>query len=145
MTPTTYLLDSGILISMLRLDLRAFRLVGHLTERGTLATTSVCAFEVLRGCRSEQQEARTDRLLSGLEIVALDIRAGRTAARIARLNRAVFGSTNTVPDALIAGCSVERAATLVTLNRRQFSDFRYPALEMLVVEQDGADWTAGIA
>ena len=144
MRPTKYLLDSGILIFALRSDLRAFRLITYLTARGVIATSAINAFEVLRGCRSGKQLTSTEHLLSRTEIVPLGIRASRHAAQIALAHPGVFGNTNTVPDALIAGCAVDGGGAVVTLNGRQFRDLRYPGLEVIMVEQDAVDWTAGI-
>jgi hypothetical protein len=56
----------------------------------------------------------------------------------------IFGSGQTTPDALIAGCAVEADSTVVTLNKRQFAGLRFPGLRMVIVEQEGSDWTTGL-
>jgi predicted nucleic acid-binding protein len=145
MSPAKYLVDTGILIYALRSDLRAFRLLNRLTATAPIATSAVCAFEILRGTRSDRQEAATENMISRLEVISLDILAGRHAARIMRTHPGIFGSKETVPDALIAGCAVEGGATLVTLNRRQFERLVYPDLDVLIIEQDAPDWIVSLS
>ena len=121
--------DSDVLIDALRgRDPSASRVLAGLAE-GSLATTSVSAFELLSGARTaEQMQAVTD-LLAGLAILPFDERAGRAAAACRRdleTRRQTIG----MADFLIAGICLSRSAALLTRNRKHFA--RVP--ELLLAE-----------
>jgi predicted nucleic acid-binding protein len=56
----------------------------------------------------------------------------------------IFSSERAVPDAVIAATAMTVPATLVTLNTRQFSQLRIPGLQLMLIDQQAADWTAGL-
>ncbi len=146
-TPTGngYLADSGILVRDLRGDHRASDLLSHLYTSAPLAVSTMTAFEVIRGCRSERQEAQTLGLLQVFDIVDVDFEVARTGAELMRAHPRVLSSTQSVPDALIAATAIVRGLTLITLNRRQFARLKHPDLDLVLLNQDAADWVADVS
>jgi predicted nucleic acid-binding protein len=137
-----HVVDSGILIRSLRGDRRADDLVDTLAESPRLAVSSITAFEVLRGATSTRQESSVNRLVDRFAVLPVTLTTARTAAEIIKTNRGIFGSREIHSDALIAATAVASSMRFVTLNTRQFSQVRYPGLELVLVDQDAEDWRA---
>lgn len=115
----TILLDTTVLIDVLRGRAEVRReLAGLVAEGKLLATSVVNVAEVYAGMRVEE-EARTEAFLSGLEVLpvteAIARRAGKMKAEGARAGR-----TSSLADMLIAATALERAARAMTWNRKDF-------------------------
>lgn len=123
------LADTDVLIDALRgRDPGRIRVATAL-EEGVLVTTSISAFELRSGVRSEAQAAAIADLLHALQILSFDLQAANAAARIRR-ELEPGGQTIGMGDYLIAGIAVSRSLPLLTRNRRHFE--RVPGI--LLVE-----------
>ena len=86
---------------------------------GTIATTAVSAFELLRGARTPAEVELIETLLAALPIFPFDERASR-AASASRRELEAKGQTIGMGDYLIAGICLGRASSLLTRNRKHF-------------------------
>jgi predicted nucleic acid-binding protein len=140
----SYALDTGIVIRILRGDQRAKNLVTRLKSLGRIETSAVVAVEVIRGCKSAQEESEAVVFFGQPDIVSVSYKVAITAGRLMRRWRSIFSSDKAVPDAIIAASAIETSATLVTLNTRQFSRLNVPRLRLLLIDQQARDWAAQI-
>ncbi len=114
-----YLLDTNIVIHVLRGEERCVRLVGRLLEEGhTLATCGIVAAEVYSGMRPKDTRA-TKQLLGSLKWLDMDTEAAEAAGSMRR-DFSAKGITLSLADCLIAAVSMENGATLATENVRDF-------------------------
>ena len=114
-----YLLDTNILIHMLRGEERSVRLVRSLLEAGhTLATCGIVAAEVYSGMRPKDAQA-TKQLLRSLRWFDMDAGVAEGAGFMRR-DFSAKGITLSLADCLIASVSMVNGATLVTENVRDF-------------------------
>lgn len=120
--------DSDILIALLRGDKRATQVMQTLHEAGDeLATTSINMAEVLRGKAASARElAMARRRLRGLTEVPFGPRAAR---RFAQMMNGLDRVGRPVPelDGMIAAATLEAGARLATWNVRHFDAI--PGLE----------------
>lgn len=123
------LADTDVLIDALRGRDPGRARVATALEEGALGTTSISAFELRSGARSEPQAAAIADLLDALQIVPFDREAANAAARIRRELES-SGQTIGMGDYLIAGIAVSRSLPLLTRNRKHFE--RVPGI--LLVE-----------
>jgi predicted nucleic acid-binding protein len=115
----TIVLDTTVLIDLLRGRPAAVGRLGALRQRGDLlATTVVNLEEIARGLRPAEQET-AGRLLSGLRLARLDAEAGMRAGTWRR-EHAERGVTLSQADCLIAAAAVGVGATLATGNPKHF-------------------------
>jgi len=116
---TAHLLDSNILIYVLRGRVPAQKLLRDLAAEGGLYVSVVSRAEILAGMHP-CEEAKTLALLNSLATLAIDVpvadRAGRLMYSLARQGRII-----SFPDALLAATALEHELTLVTNNVRHFA------------------------
>ncbi len=117
--------DTDILIDALRGREPAVGRIGLELKLGSLATTSMNAFELLSGGRSKKERRAVETLLAALPILPVDEAAGRAAAEV-RLELERTGRGIGMADYLIAGVCLARSAMLLTRNRAHFE--RIPGL-----------------
>jgi predicted nucleic acid-binding protein len=113
------LVDSDILIDALRgrepvldrlrTELQSFR----------VATSSISAFELEAGVRSETEQTKVTTLLDALPVVPFDWRAAKAAAK-ARRDLEETGRSINMADYLIAGLALVHGMPLWTRNRAHF-------------------------
>jgi len=139
-----FLLDSGIVVRVLRGDVRAADLVDHLSQRGTVLTSAIVAFEVYRGCRDRADESAARNFFQAYLALAVDGDVALDASRLFRSHSGILSGEKSIPDTLIAATAVVDEAALVTLNTRQFSRIQHPGLDLLLIDQDAADWVAAV-
>ena len=113
------LLDTTVLIDVLRMRRRRPQLLAELIRAGhTLSTSAVNTAEVYAGVRP-QEEAATELFLGALECHAITRAAARRAGTMkrdwSRKNR-----TLTLADTLVAAVALENDCLVVTDNRRHF-------------------------
>lgn len=142
---TSYLLDSGVLIRELRHDERARRLLNHLDHSGGLIASAVTVFEIFRGCRNRFEEDEAHLVFERITPVPQTYACAIAAARLMRGHASVLHGSASVPDAMIAGTAMSYGARFVTLNRRQFSAVQHPDLDLVLLDQDAADWIAAVS
>src|SRR5260370_6472362 len=113
------LLDTSILIDVLRLRNQRREWLAELVRGGhTLSTTTLNVAEIYAGMWSAE-EARTEALLSGLELHELNESSARLAGRL-KNTWARKGHTLTLADTIVAAIPIERACSLLTDNRKDF-------------------------
>lgn len=81
MNPRPFLLDSSVLIQVLRGEPLALRLLRSLSAAGPLLTTAVNVGEIYSGMRPHE-EARTDQLFGALTVVEVTGAMARKPAAI---------------------------------------------------------------
>jgi len=111
--------DSDVLIDALRGREPAAGRIALEIKLGTLASTSVNAFELLSGARTKKEKRAVETLLAALPILPVDEASGRMAADI-RLALERAGQGIGMADYLIAGVCLSRSAMLLTRNRAHF-------------------------
>lgn len=119
MTQMTVLLDTTVLIDVLRNKRNRRALLAELVESGhTLATAAINIGEVYSGMRPEEQ-AQTDVFLNSLECYPLTAATARRAGSL-KFEWAQKGQTLTLADMIVAATSLEHNLTLMTDNRKDF-------------------------
>jgi predicted nucleic acid-binding protein len=119
------LLDTTVLIDVLRQRPVTSRLLSHRRAGDVVGTTAINIEEIVRGLRDEEiQGARL--LFSGLVVVPLGNAEGWRAGAWRR-EYAVKGTTLSQPDCLIAAAALTSDARLVTGNPK---DFPMPEIEV---------------
>jgi predicted nucleic acid-binding protein len=139
-----FLVDTGIIVTDLRGDQRARALLNRLWRSGTVLTSVITAFEVLRGCRTPTERQAASNLFQYVTPAEQTYDAARAGASLVRQYAGIFTGPQTIPDAMIGGVAIASAASLVTLNRRQFGTVPLAGLTVLMIDQNAPDWTAGI-
>jgi predicted nucleic acid-binding protein len=137
-------LDTGIVIRDLRGDGRAAMFLATLGRRYIMCVSAMTIFEVIRGCRSPEQERRAEDTISRLSVLDIDYETSVEAGRLVRANSGVLQSERAAADSLIAASAVVAGAQLATLNTRQFAKVQWPGLGLILIDQDAADWTMSL-
>lgn len=121
-----YLLDSDVIIWILRGKPEAIAAIRNLRSRGTVGCSALSVFEVELGMKRGEED-RTRELLQSLRCYVVD---GQTASRAATWFREYRrkGRTLDFIDLLIAATSLRWNLTLVTYNPK---DFPVPELALL--------------
>lgn len=115
----TVLLDTTVLIDLLRGRPDAVTRLGEVRRRGDLPTTTVVNVEeIARGLRPTEQES-AGRLLAGLGLARLGAAEGMRAGTWRRVH-AERGITLSQADCLIAAAAIGAGATLATGNPKHF-------------------------
>jgi predicted nucleic acid-binding protein len=115
----TLLLDTTVLIDILRGRLDRRRLLAGLVERGDhLATASINVGEVFGGLRPTE-ETGADVFLRTLEVYPLTAALARDAG-VLQYAWARKGKTLSLPDTIVAATALEHGLTLMTDNRKDF-------------------------
>jgi tRNA(fMet)-specific endonuclease VapC len=120
--------DSDVLIDVLRDAAGAAERLAALSLSYDLATTTVSVFEIVRAARSERDEQRFFELIADFEVWPFD-RTAAMAASIAWRETRAAGTPVDTGDLLIAGIALAHEAALITRNRRDFE--RIPDLEVV--------------
>jgi predicted nucleic acid-binding protein len=121
------LADTDVLIDALRGRDPSRARIEEGLERGTLATTTISAFELSSGARSDRQANAIRDLLAAMPLFSFDLESAKAAARI-RLELEGSGRKIGMGDYLIAGIAVSRSVPLLTRNRKHFE--RVPGLQL---------------
>jgi predicted nucleic acid-binding protein len=120
------LLDTSVLIDVLRSRNRRRELLGELVRAGnTLATTVLNIAELYSGMR-RGEETRTEAFLSGLESWHLSGTAARLAGKM-KFEWAQKGRSLSLADTIVAAIAIENQCHLLTDNRK---DFPMPGLKL---------------
>jgi predicted nucleic acid-binding protein len=111
-----FLIDSNILIDVSRGNAGAIKYVDRLTEPWALS--QVTAMELIVGARDKRDLAAIDGFLSQYPVVPLSESIGTGAYRLLKTYAKSQGLH--VFDSLAAATAMEKALTLVTLNRKHY-------------------------
>jgi predicted nucleic acid-binding protein len=113
-----HLLDSDILIWILRGKKEAVDFVGNLLKEEVPAISSLAFYEVWVGARASEEETISE-FLSTFDVISIDQNVAKQAARYNTTYRKK-GITLSVADALIAATSKTADLVLVTMNVKHF-------------------------
>jgi predicted nucleic acid-binding protein len=111
-----FLIDSNVLIDVSRGNAGAIQYVDRLAEPWALS--QVTAMELIVGARDKRDLATIDGFLSLYPVVPLSDSIGTGAYRLLKTYAKSHGLH--VFDSLVAATAMEKALTLVTLNRRHY-------------------------
>jgi len=115
----TLLLDTTVLIDVLRARNNRRLLLAELVEAGhTLTTAAINIGEVYSGMKPSETDA-TEGLLSSLVCYPITATIGRRAGTL-KSKWAQKGQTLTLADMLVAAVALEHQLTLMTDNRKDF-------------------------
>ncbi len=121
------LADSDVLIDCLRGREPSTARVALELKAGSLATSTINAFELLSGVRTPSEREKVERLLAAMTILPFDDASSRHAAEIRRALEAKGKPIGTA-DYLIAGVCLAYSASILTRNRSHFE--RVPKLRI---------------
>ncbi len=121
--------DTDVLIDFLRGTKPMADRIAIELGTNSFGTTTVSAFELRSGARSDRQRRVVDELLAALRVLPLGSAEAETAAAI-RLELEARGEGIGMADYLIAGICVARRAMLLTRNRKRFERVGELALAM---------------
>jgi tRNA(fMet)-specific endonuclease VapC len=113
------LIDSDILIDVLRRTAGTAARLSTYGRSNDLMTTVVNQFEVLRGAASPLERERITALLNDFALIELD-EAGASAAAAIHLELRLRGLSIETGDTLIAGIALSRGMAVITRNKRDF-------------------------
>ena len=111
-----FLIDSNVLIDVSRGNLGAIQYVDRLA--GPWALSQVTAMELIVGARDKRDLATIDGFLSLYPVVPFSDSIGTGAYRLLKTYAKSHGLH--VFDSLVAATAMEKAFTLVTLNRKHY-------------------------
>ena len=121
------LVDSDVLIDVLRKDATAVALLAVVQAQHRFGISVVSRMETIRGCVDREFQLRAESLLRKAHVFALNEQISKRADSLVT---AYFLSNNmSVPDALIAATALELDLPLLSKNQR---DYRFiPGLKLL--------------
>lgn len=111
--------DSDVLIDVLRKDPLATATVQALLEQGPVTISVVSRMETIRGCRNREAQQQAERLLKQMELIGLDAQIASEADRL--VTHYFLSHHLAVVDALIAATALVYELPLLTRNRRDFA------------------------
>lgn len=121
------LIDSDVLIDMLRKEPLAVSTFQALLRQGPVMVSVVSRMETIRGCLNREAQQQAERLLKRVEVVGLDAQISSRADQL--ITQYYLSNNMAVPDALIAATASVYELPLLTKNQR---DFLYiPGLKLL--------------
>ena len=112
------LLDTNILIEILKGDRRTIEKVESLNERA--AISAISAMELYFGARDKAEMRKLERFVSLFEIIHLNYEISTLAMKL--IQKYAKSHTLDIPDGLIAATALTQRCRLFTYNRK---DFRY--------------------
>jgi len=113
----THLLDSDVIIWVLRGRKETVRLVEEIAKIGVPACSPLSLIEVLMGAKPEEEE-RTRKFFSALELLPVDRAIAEKATEYIKAYQDVKNPD--FVDAIIAATAVVHDLALVTYNRRHY-------------------------
>jgi len=123
------LVDSDILIDVLRKNTLAISMLDVLLSKGPVAVSVVSRMETIRGCLNCEAQQQAERLLKQLQLVGLD---AQIATRADHLVTQYFLSHRlAVADALIAATAIVYELPLLSKNQKDFRFLDKAGLQLL--------------
>ena len=121
------LVDSDVLIDVLRKEVLALNTFHSLLAKGPVTLSVVSRMETIRGCLNREMQQQAERLLKQLALVGLDAQISAKADQL--VTQHYLSNNMSVQDALIAATALVYDLPLLTKNVR---DFRFiPGLVLL--------------
>ncbi|OJI08489.1 MAG: hypothetical protein BK997_00285 [Candidatus Micrarchaeum sp. ARMAN-1] len=112
--------DTNIIIDYLRGKERAATVISEYGTEG-IAITAVTGYELIKGYVGVAEEAKLNELFSRIKIYPLDSIAMKHAGRLYRELKGA-GKLKKEADLLIAGIAIANGETLVTDDKKDFSE-----------------------
>ncbi len=122
------LVDSDVLVDVLRGAPGAEDKLANIANSLGLATSTVTVFELLRGARDATEVRKVFGVIEAFEVFPLDTPAAADAAEIWKVLKGA-GTPIDTGDLLIAGIAIATGLRLVTRNVRDFG--RVPGLDLI--------------
>lgn len=123
------LIDSDVLIDVLRKVPLAVEIMENLLNKGPVAVSVVSRMETIQGCLNRESQQQAERLLKRLNVVGLD---ARIATRADQLVTHYFLSHRlVVADALIAATAIEYNLPLLSKNQNDYRFLDKDGLQLL--------------
>ena len=123
------LVDSDVLIDVLRKDAMAETVLTALGSVSPLGISIVSRMETIRGCRNFEVKQQAEKLLKRFQVVALDGAISRRADEL--VSQYYLGHNLEIPDALIAATAIEYDLPLLSKNQRDFQFMDKSGLQLL--------------
>lgn len=125
----TYLLDSDVIIWVLRKQERTLKLVDEISRSGVPACSPLSVIEIMIGAKPGEEEATTG-LLTALQLLPVDRAIAERAAEYIRVYQ--NKDNPDFADAIIAATAVTHNLILVTYNRKHYP---MPEIKLYPVEK----------
>ncbi len=114
-----YLLDTHILIDILRGDPKKTALLSELVSQGSiLHSCEITVAEIYSGMREKEREA-TEKFLASLEYLSITEPIAKLGGDLRRRHK-IHGKNITLPDALITALAIHQHLVLLTDNIKDF-------------------------
>jgi predicted nucleic acid-binding protein len=113
------LVDTDILIDILRGKATTAEMLNQLRISDSLGTSIIVVMELMAGCRNKSEMACAEVLFSSFEVIPITESMSQRAVAILAKYR--LGHGLQIPDALSAATALERGLPLLTRNRKHFS------------------------
>ena len=123
------LVDSDVLIDVLRKDAMAETVLTALGSASPLGISIVSRMETIRGCRNFEVKQQAEKLLKRFQVIALDEAISRRADEL--IGQYYLGYNMEIPDALIAATAIEYELPLLSKNQRDFHFMKKAGLQLL--------------
>ena len=123
------LVDSDVLIDVLRKDAMAETVLTALGSASPLGISIVSRMETIRGCWNFEVKQQAEKLLRRFQVVALDGAISRRADEL--VSQYYLGHNLEIPDALIAATVIEYDLPLLSKNQRDFQFMDKSGLQLL--------------
>ena len=123
------LVDSDVLIDVLRKDAMAETVLTALGSASPLGISIVSRMETIRGCWNFEVKQQAEKLLRRFQVVALDGAISRRADEL--VSQYYLGHNLEIPDALIAATAIEYDLPLLSKNQRDFQFMDKSGLQLL--------------
>ena len=123
------LVDSDVLIDVLRKDAMAETVLTALGSASPLGISIVSRMETIRGCWNFEVKQQAEKLLKRFQVVALDGAISRRADEL--VSQYYLGHNLEIPDALIAATAIEYDLPLLSKNQRDFQFMDKSGLQLL--------------
>lgn len=114
------LLDTDVIVDVLRRHEPAVRALSMLLESHQLHICILTEMEIVSGCRNKQEASQAAQLMERFELIVPDATTMRTALDLLREYRFTFGIS--IPDAIIAATALGLDCPLVTRNLKHYRD-----------------------
>ncbi|MCC6699554.1 MAG: type II toxin-antitoxin system VapC family toxin [Candidatus Hydrogenedentes bacterium] len=113
------LVDTDVLVDILRGRSDAAETLDHISSTDSLATSIVTRMELVSGCRNRDELGEVGRLLRRFEVIPVNEAVSESAAGLLEEYRLSHGLL--IPDAFIAATAMHHDAALLTRNIKHFA------------------------
>ena len=123
------LIDSDVLIDVLRKEPLAISLLEALLKQGSVMVSVVSRMETIQGCLNREAQQQAERLLKRLNLVGLDARISTRADQL--VTHYFLSHSLVVADALIAATVIEYDLPLLSKNQKDYRFLDKAGLQLL--------------